>query len=61
MSVFKQKHCEIINWLHLQNNEKKQLDEYIENIYADLINSYKRENNIFQFYLTRILHKLHLL
>ena len=61
MSVFKQKHCEIINSLHLQNNEKKQLDEYIENIYADLINSYKRENNIFRFYLTRILHKLHLL
>ena len=23
MSVFKRKHCEIINWLHLQNNEKK--------------------------------------
>ena len=61
MSVFKRKHCEIIKLFHLQNNEKKQLDEYIENIYSDLINSYKRENNIFRFYLTRILHKLHLL
>lgn len=61
MSVFKRKHCEIIKLFHLQNNEKKQLNEYIENIYTDLINSYKRENNIFRFYLTRILHKLYLL
>lgn len=61
LAVFKQKHKEIKEMFHLQKKEKQQLDDYMENIYAYLINSYKSENNVIRFYHTRILHKLHLL
>lgn len=61
MSLFKQTHNEIKDRFELRNYESYMLDNYMESIYSDLINSYLSENKKIMFYITRILHKLHLL
>ena len=61
LSVFKSAISNLKKHLSIDCKEKTILDFYCEAIYADLINSYKKEGKKLSFHATRILHKLNLL
>ena len=61
LSVFKSAISNLKKHLSIDCKEKTILDFYCEAIYADLINSYKKEGKKLSFHATRILHKMNLL
>lgn len=50
--------CDVYAKTH---QDKKRLMSYMDNTYTTLINAYRTENRVFQYYKTRILYKLGLL
>lgn len=59
--VFKEVTNKIIIKHNVSDVAEEKLNLYLEDAFLLLVNAYQRENNIFGYYLTRILHKLHLL
>ena len=61
LSVFKSAIFNLKQHLSIDSKKRTLLDLYLESVYSDLINSYNKEGKRFDYYVTRLLHKLNLL
>lgn len=61
LSVFKSAIFNLKQHLSIDSKKRSLLDLYLESVYSDLINSYNKEGKRFDYYVTRLLHKLNLL
>ena len=61
LSVFKSAISNLKQHLNMDRKKKTSLDLYLESVYTDLINSYNKEGKRFDYYFTRLFHKLNLL
>ena len=61
LSVFKSAISNLKQQLNMDRKKNTSLDLYLESVYTDLINSYNKEGKRFDYYVTRLFHKLNLL